>query len=99
MVKNIRLRFCKRSEKAEAIDPKNPRVNYVRGQFALNMPEFYGGGAAKATPDIEKAAAKFADFKPTSPIHPTWGTAQNAAILKALQAKKAEVVPTTNGGK
>ena len=85
--------------KAEAIDPKNPRVNYVRGQFTLNMPEFYGGGAAKATPDIEKAAAKFADFKPTSPIHPNWGTAQNAAILKSLQAKKTEITPVTNGQK
>jgi hypothetical protein len=83
--------------KAEAIDAKNPRVNYVRGQFTLNMPEFYGGGIAKATPDIEKAATKFADFKPTSPIHPNWGSEQNAAILKSLQAKPAAA--TSNGGK
>ncbi len=85
--------------KAEAIDANNPRINYIRGQFTLNMPEFYGGGVAKATPDIEKAAAKFADFKPTSPIHPNWGSEQNAGILKSIKAKAAATAPTSNGQK
>jgi hypothetical protein len=85
--------------KAEAIDANNPRINYIRGQFTLNMPEFYGGGVAKATPDIEKAAAKFAAFKPASPIHPTWGSERNAAILKSLQAKTTTTAPTSNGQK
>lgn len=84
--------------KAEAIDANNPRINYIRGQFTLNMPEFYGGGAAKATPDLEKAAAKFAAFKPASPLHPTWGSERNAAILKSVQAK-ATAAPTGNGQK
>jgi hypothetical protein len=85
--------------KAEAVDANNPRINYIRGQFTLNMPEFYGGGAAKATPDLEKAAAKFAAFKPTSPIHPTWGSERNAAILKSLQAKPTTTAPTSKGQK
>jgi hypothetical protein len=85
-------------KKAETLDPKNPRVNYIRGQFTLNMPEFYGGGAAKATPDIEKAAAKFAVFQPTSPVHPTWGAERNAEILKSLQVKVAPAA-TSNGQK
>lgn len=85
--------------KAEAIDANNPRINYIRGQFTLNMPEFYGGGVAKATPDIEKAAAKFAAFKPASPIHPTWGSERNAAILKSLQAKSAATAPKGDGQK
>ena len=83
--------------KAEAIDANNPRINYIRGQFTLNMPEFYGGGVAKATPDIEKAAAKFTAFKPASPIHPTWGSERNAAILKSLQAKTAATEPAKKG--
>jgi hypothetical protein len=89
--------FYQTLAKAEALDPKNPRVNYLRGQFTLNMPEFYGGGAAKATPDIEKAAAKFAAFQPASPIHPNWGADRNAANLKSLPVKATPVV--TNGQK
>jgi hypothetical protein len=87
--------FYQALTKAETLDPKNPRVNYIRGQFTLNMPEFYGGGAAKATPDIEKAAAKFATFQPASPIHPTWGAERNAEILKSLPVKATPAV--TNG--
>lgn len=83
--------------KAEAIDANNPRVNYVRGQFLLNMPEFYGGGVAKGTPDIEKASTKFGAFKPTSPIHPNWGASQNETILKSIQSKKGEVTSNSNG--
>jgi hypothetical protein len=89
--------FYQALAKAEALDPKNPRVNYIRGQFTLNMPEFYGGGAAKATADIEKAAVKFAAFQPASPIHPTWGADRNAANLKSLPAKATPEV--TNGQK
>ena len=45
--------------KAEAINPENPRIYAIRGEFTLNMPEFYGGGAEKASPDIKKAVEKF----------------------------------------
>jgi hypothetical protein len=85
--------------KAETLDPKNPRVNYIRGQFTLNMPEMFGGGAAKATPDIEKAAAKFAAFQAVSPIHPTWGADRNAANLKSLPTKETPKTPVSNGQK
>jgi hypothetical protein len=77
--------------KAEAINPNNPRIYYIRGQFTLNMPEFYGGGVAKATPDIQKAATLFVTFQPASPLHPNWGKRQNEQLVKKIEAKTGAV--------
>ncbi len=71
--------------KAEAINPENPRIYMIRGEFTLNMPEFYGGGVAKATPDIKKAVEKFEISKPVSPLHPNWGKQRVLNILKSIE--------------
>ena len=71
--------------KAEAISPENPRIYMIRGEFTLNMPEFYGGGVAKATPDVKKAAEKFGTFKPASPVHPNWGKEHTDLLVKHLE--------------
>lgn len=76
--------------KAEAINAENPRIYMIRGEFTLNMPEFYGGGVAKATPDIKKAAAKFETFKPASPLHPNWGKEHTEALVKAVEKAAAK---------
>ena len=73
--------------KAEAINAENPRIYMIRGEFTLNMPEFYGGGVAKATPDIKKAAEKFETFKPASPLYPNWGKEHTLAIAKRIGEK------------
>ena len=61
----------------------------IRGEFTLNMPEFYGGGAAKATPDIQKAAEKFETFKPASPLYPNWGKEHNESVAKRIEVMAA----------
>lgn len=71
--------------KAEALNPANPRVYYLRGNFTLNMPEFYGGGAAKASPDLQKAVAAYAAFKPASPLHPTWGGEEAGELAEKVK--------------
>jgi hypothetical protein len=71
--------------KAEAINPENPRIYMVRGEFTLNMPEFYGGGVTKATSDIKKAAEKMEAFKPASPVHPNWGKEHTQSLVKRLE--------------
>jgi hypothetical protein len=70
--------------KAEAINPENPRIYMIRGEFTLNMPDFYGGGVAKATPDIKKASEKFGTYKAASAIHPNWGKEHTEALVKAV---------------
>ncbi len=74
--------------KAEAMNPENPRVYMIRGDFTRNMPEFYGGGLEKATPDIQKAVEKIGTFKPASPVHPNWGKEYIETMAKLLEKKE-----------
>lgn len=43
--------------KAETIEPGNARVQLLKGIHTLHMPEFVGGGPAKAKPIFERAIA------------------------------------------
>ncbi len=66
---------------AEKLNPENPRVYYLRGSNTFHTPGFFGGGAEKAKPDLEKAAAMFASQKPVDPLMPTWGADHNQQLL------------------
>ena len=66
---------------AEKLNPENPRVYYLRGSNTYHTPKFFGGGADKAKPDLEKAAKMFATTRPTSKLLPNWGRAHNNQLL------------------
>lgn len=72
-------------DKALELNPNNPRVYYLRATMTANMPEAFGGGAAKALPLYQKAAEKFELFKPKSEIYPNWGKELNANELQKIQ--------------
>lgn len=72
-------------DKALELNPDNPRVYYLRATMTANMPEAFGGGAAKALPLYQIAAEKFDLFKPKSEIHPNWGKELNANDLQKIQ--------------
>ena len=73
-------------EKATAMDPANPRAPFLEGTYVLNMPEFYGGGAANAKPLFEKAAALFEKEKDRG-LLPHWGRRINAQYLEKVSSK------------
>jgi len=73
-------------EKATALDPANPRAPFLEGTYVLNMPEFYGGGAANAKPLFEKAAALFEKEKDRG-LLPHWGRRVNAQYLEKVSTK------------
>ena len=66
---------------AEKLNPENPRVYYLRGSNTFHTPKFFGGGAEKAKPDLEKAAKMFETQKPNDPLMPTWGAYHNQQLL------------------
>lgn len=70
-------------EKAAAMNPENPRAPFLRGTYVLNMPEFYGGGAANAKPYFEKATALF-DKESDRGLLPHWGKKANAYYLEQV---------------
>ncbi len=72
---------------AEAQDPANPRPYYFKAQTLKNTPDQFGGGCDAAMEQANIAKEKFASFKPTSPMAPSWGAEQNAALIKDCQGK------------
>jgi hypothetical protein len=71
--------------KAEALNPQNPRVYCLRGNFSLNVPAFAGGGPEKAAPDLKKALEAYANFKPASPFSPNWGKGMAEELAAKLK--------------
>lgn len=59
---------------AERLNQQNPRVYYLRGSNTFHTPKFFGGGADKAKPDLEKAALMFETQKQTEELMPNWGS-------------------------
>lgn len=70
---------------ARKIDAANPRIYLLDGQTLMNTPEAFGGGKAVAKKLFEKAVELFGNFKPASPMHPTWGKEQATQLLAACQ--------------
>jgi hypothetical protein len=72
-------------EKAEKINPDNPRIYYLKGSSLFYQPEMYGGGKDKAKPYFEKAKDLFAKESKTSIVKPIWGEKQNLDYLKQCE--------------
>nr|WP_319511481.1 hypothetical protein [uncultured Draconibacterium sp.] len=72
-------------KQAERLNPENPRVYYLRGSNTFHTPKFFGGGAEKAKPDLEKAAKMFESNKPSNPLMPTWGNVHNGQLLSQCE--------------
>ncbi|MFD1874962.1 hypothetical protein [Hymenobacter bucti] len=77
---------------AKALNPNNPRPYLVGANNVYYTPSVFGGGAEAAKPLYEEAKAKYATFRPASPLAPSWGQSQVLGRLKkydvASQAAK-----------
>lgn len=68
--------------RAETLNPKNPRIAYLRGTTLFYTPTEYGGGAAVAKPLLEKAAQLFSTADKSNPLMPDWGAYHNNMVLE-----------------
>ncbi|MGC4041573.1 MAG: hypothetical protein QM710_12525 [Flavobacterium sp.] len=59
--------------KALAIDPKNPRVVFSKAEFEIGGAKFWGTDTKPMCEAIAKSIELFANFKPESQFHPSWG--------------------------
>lgn len=75
-------------DRAEQLDPDNPRVYYLRGCNIFHTPKFFGGGAEKAKPELEKAAKMFATYQPKNDLMPNWGSEHNMQLLSQCNAEQ-----------
>lgn len=74
-------------EEAEKLNPKNPRVYYIRGNNIFHTPKAFGGGKQKAKPLFEKAAVLFDNHTPANAIEPAWGSEHNKRMLAECDSK------------
>jgi len=75
--------------KAKALNPNNPRPYLVGANNVYYTPSMFGGGAEPAKPLYEEAKAKYAAFRPTSPLAPSWGQNQVLGRLKKYEVATA----------
>ena len=59
--------------KAALIAPNNPRVVFNKAQFEIGMAQYFGSDTKPMCEKIVKSIELFANFKPETPFHPTWG--------------------------
>jgi hypothetical protein len=71
--------------KAEAIDPNNPRVVLSKTEFEMGSAKFFGTDTKPLCAKAEKAIELFANFKPESAFHPSWGADRAQSIVKGCK--------------
>ena len=76
--------------KAQQLNPANPRACLVEANNVYYTPSMFGGGTEAAKPLYDVAKAKFAAYKPASPLLPNWGERQLLGRLKAYDAPTAQ---------
>ncbi len=72
--------------KAKEENANNPRIYLLQARIQLRTPEAFGGGKKPAKESAETAVEKFKEFKPESPIAPTWGEQQAKSLLEKINA-------------
>lgn len=60
-------------QKAEKLDPTNPRPVLFEAENKFFTPEAYGGGKDVAKPLFDTASKLFDNFKPETDLSPNWG--------------------------
>ncbi len=73
-------------EKAEVIDPKNPRAVFGKADFAIGGAQWTGANVKELCKDIDKAVALFDTFKPATAFSPNWG--KDRALKQQANCKK-----------
>lgn len=67
--------------KAASIAPENPRVILSKAQWDMGSAQFFGQDTAPFCKDIKRSLDLFANFKPESQFHPSWGKEQAGQAL------------------
>ena len=71
-------------QKAQTLNPSNPRVYYLQGMALFGTPEQYGGGKAVAKPLFQKAV-DLGKAEQVKPLYPHWGLEMSVPMLAACQ--------------
>jgi len=85
---DIMAQSSEAKEKAEKLDPENPRFHLMDGISTFYMPEAFGGGAKKSTPILEKSVDLFGKRVEKEAYYPDWGKDLAYGFLVMSYAKR-----------
>lgn len=71
-------------QKAQGLDPTNPRPDYLMAMNLYYTPAQFGGGPQAAKPMFESALKKYNEFVPKDEIMPNWGKQQVENYLNQI---------------
>lgn len=71
-------------QKAQQLNPLNPRPDYLIAVTTFYTPEQFGGGPKAAKPMLETAMKKFNEFVPKDDLMPIWGKDHAEMFLKQI---------------
>jgi hypothetical protein len=69
-------------ERAEELNPANPRIYYLEAKTTMYKPAFMGGGAEAALPLLTKSLQCFRNIKLPFDLYPHWGEEDTFALYK-----------------
>jgi hypothetical protein len=72
-------------QKAQKLNPENPRVYLLQAEDKYFTPEQFGGSKTEAKKLFEQALAKYDAFKPATPVDPVWGRSIAQYFLSQMQ--------------
>lgn len=85
--------------RAEAINPGNPRIFFLRGQNAFYTPEQFGGGKKVAMPNLILAQQHYKAFKLENELMPNWGKEETEKRLSEMDKIGQETQGTDDSNK
>ena len=71
--------------KALAIDPTNPRARLISLQNEIGTAQFYGKDTKVYCDEARQLLEEWDNYKPKSPLHPSWGKDQVAEIIESCK--------------
>jgi tetratricopeptide (TPR) repeat protein len=76
--------------KAFDLEPKNPRINLLKGLSDLYTPAQYGGGPDAAISSLTHAVDLFETEKAPDPLKPAWGKEEALSFLGTAYLEKGD---------
>lgn len=71
--------------KASKLAPNNPRVAFCKADWAMGSARYFGQDTKPYCKQIEESIELFANFKPESELHPTWGKERAQEVLASCK--------------
>ncbi|WP_299224650.1 hypothetical protein [uncultured Psychroserpens sp.] len=71
--------------KAYAMAPENPRVVFSKAEWGMGSAKYFGQDTKPFCAEMEKSIKLFANFKPESELHPTWGKKRAESVVESCK--------------